>query len=211
MPGAICWLHTPLTNSSIEQWRTVVIVTGYTVFVTLWYDVVFTFANQRFGDVCWHNMHNILNALSLLVVLQCVTVMNLNYERSQGRKSEQNTALNAKTEQFITAKISGNALKQGTRTHSVPRRQRSSPMPIYKGTYQKSGVKHTQHCKTSMSHRIAVKQRRYAAGGRPELAVWHFLNHTRTENAHEVPAPDLDGGGLGPRRDGRPHVRIQNA
>jgi len=26
---------------------------------------------------------------------------------------EQNTALNAKTEQFITAKISGNALKQG--------------------------------------------------------------------------------------------------
>jgi len=25
--------------------------------VTLQYDVIFTFANQHFGDVCWHNMH----------------------------------------------------------------------------------------------------------------------------------------------------------
>jgi len=39
--------------------------------------------------------------------LQCVTVININYQRS----------LN--TEQFITAKISGNALKQWSRTHSV--------------------------------------------------------------------------------------------
>jgi len=28
-----------------------VIVTGYTLFVTLQYDVIFTFANQRFGEV----------------------------------------------------------------------------------------------------------------------------------------------------------------
>jgi len=34
----------------------VVIVTGYTLFVTSQYDVIFTFANQRFGEVCWHNM-----------------------------------------------------------------------------------------------------------------------------------------------------------
>jgi len=27
------------------------------LFVTLQYDVIFTFANQHFGDVCWHNMH----------------------------------------------------------------------------------------------------------------------------------------------------------
>jgi len=37
----------------------------------------------------------------------------------QVRKPEQNTALNAKTEQFTTAKISGNALKQRSETHSV--------------------------------------------------------------------------------------------
>jgi len=35
----------------------------------------------------------------------------------QVRRLEQNTALNAKTEQFITAKICGNALKQGSRTN----------------------------------------------------------------------------------------------
>jgi len=33
----------------------VVIITGYTLFVTSQYDVIFTFANQRFGEVCWHN------------------------------------------------------------------------------------------------------------------------------------------------------------
>jgi len=50
-----------------------------------------------------------LHALSLLVVSGCnkyVTVMNAN-QRSP------------KTEQFITAKISGNVLKQGSRSHSA--------------------------------------------------------------------------------------------
>jgi len=37
----------------------------------------------------------------------------------QVRRLEQNTALNAKTEQFITAKISGNALTQGNTTNSM--------------------------------------------------------------------------------------------
>jgi len=42
-------------------------------------------------------------------MLQCVTVMNINYQRSP------------ETEQFMTAKISGNALKQGSRTHLMLR------------------------------------------------------------------------------------------
>jgi len=42
----------PPTKFSIEQWRMVVIVTGYTQFVTSQYDVIFTFANQRFDEVC---------------------------------------------------------------------------------------------------------------------------------------------------------------
>ena len=45
--------------------------------------------------------------------LQCVTVINIYYKRSP------------KTEQFITAKISDNALKQGSRTHSVLRQPSS--------------------------------------------------------------------------------------
>jgi len=57
-------------------------------------------------------MHNILYPLSLLVVVQYVTVMHINYQRSKfGDRSK--TALNAKTEQFITAKVSSNALKHG--------------------------------------------------------------------------------------------------
>jgi len=35
----------------------VVIVIGYALFVTSQYDVIFTFANQCFGEVCWHNIH----------------------------------------------------------------------------------------------------------------------------------------------------------
>jgi len=47
---------------------TVVIVTGYTLFVTSQYDFIFTFANQSFGEVYSLNVHIILHALSLLVV-----------------------------------------------------------------------------------------------------------------------------------------------
>jgi len=35
----------------------VVIATGYALFLTSQYDVIFTFANQCFGEVCWHNLH----------------------------------------------------------------------------------------------------------------------------------------------------------
>jgi len=47
----------PLPNSSIQQWRMVVSVTRFTMFVTSQYDVISTFANQRFGEVCWQNVH----------------------------------------------------------------------------------------------------------------------------------------------------------
>jgi len=56
----------PLPNSNIHQWGMVVIVTRYTLFVTSHYDVMVMFANQRFGEVCWHNMHIILHAPSSL-------------------------------------------------------------------------------------------------------------------------------------------------
>jgi len=36
----------PLPNSSIGQWRMVVIVTGHTLFVTSQHDVIFAFANN---------------------------------------------------------------------------------------------------------------------------------------------------------------------
>jgi len=52
----------------------------------------------------------------------------------QVRRPEQNTALNAKTEKFVTAKISGKALKQESITHSVLR-QCSSQLQKYKAAY----------------------------------------------------------------------------
>jgi len=52
-------------------------------FVTSQYEVIFQFANQRLAEVCWHNMHIILHALSLLVVVQFITVMNINYQLSK--------------------------------------------------------------------------------------------------------------------------------
>jgi len=50
-------LDAPLPNSGIEQQRMVIIVTGYTLRMTSQQDVIFTFANQRFGEVCSHNLH----------------------------------------------------------------------------------------------------------------------------------------------------------
>ena len=45
-------------------------VSGFTLFVTSHNDVIFTFATQDFGEVCGHNMHTILHALCLFVVVQ---------------------------------------------------------------------------------------------------------------------------------------------
>jgi len=44
-----CLIVCTLPNYCIEQWRIVAIAIGYTLFVTSQYDVIFTFANQRFG------------------------------------------------------------------------------------------------------------------------------------------------------------------
>jgi len=51
MPGATAWLDAPLPNASIEQWRLVVIVTGYMLFVMLYSDLQPTFWRNY-----WHNM-----------------------------------------------------------------------------------------------------------------------------------------------------------
>jgi len=75
----------------------------------------------------------------------CVAVMNINYQRYP------------KTEQFVTAKMCGNALKQGIRTQAVLR-QRSPQLQKYQAT--------------RMSCRIAVYQKVCGwDGGHPGLTV----------------------------------------
>jgi len=87
------------------------------------------------------------------------------------RISEENK-LNAATQQFITAKISGCVLKQGSKTHSS---LRQSNLQL-------------QNEAALMSCRIrAVEHRKCAArltGAHPVLQDRILLNYTRIENAH---------------------------
>jgi len=114
-----------------DQWRTQNIFMGgfhsvaygihlfwCALFVTSQFDVMFMFPNQPFGDVCWHNTH-IFDIHSPYLVCHCTEYKLLAF---QVRISEENT-LNATTQQFITAKISGFALKQGNKTHSSMRQR----------------------------------------------------------------------------------------
>ena len=97
----------------------------------------------------------------------------------QVRLSEENK-VNATLKQFITAKISGCALKQGSKTHSSMRQsnlQRKNQVAL-------------------MSCRIrAVKQRKSAtglAGAHPGLQDRILLNCTRIENPHKVRKKTFD-------------------
>ena len=59
MPGATAWLDAP---TKFQYWAVACRWWPFywihsTLFVTSQHDVIFTFANQRFGEVCWHNMH----------------------------------------------------------------------------------------------------------------------------------------------------------
>ena len=91
----------------------------------------------------------------------------------QASISEENT-INPTTQQFITAKVSGFALKQGSKTHSSLR-----PSDL-----------RWQNQAALMPCRIrAVEHRKCAAGPasvHPGLQGRILQNYTRIENAHEV-------------------------
>ena len=126
-------------------------------------DVVVPFLNQCFGDVCWQNMHIFLCIHSSYFMCHCTE-----YKLSalQVRLSEEN-ATNATTQQFVTANVSGCALKERSTTHSS----------IHQSNLQ------LQDEAALMSCRIwAVEHRKCAAG----LAGTHsglqdriWLNYTR--------------------------------
>jgi len=63
-------------------------------------------------------------SLTLLVVVKCVIVLNIKLLSAlQVRRPDKNTALNIRTEQYITSKISGNASKQRSKTLNGTTRQ----------------------------------------------------------------------------------------
>jgi len=57
------------------------------LFVTSQFDVISMFPNQRFGEVCWHNMHIFLHPLPLF----CVVALNINYQHSKLAIAEKQT------------------------------------------------------------------------------------------------------------------------
>jgi len=48
-----CLIVCPIPKASIKQLHMMVIVTGYTLLVTSQYDVISTFVNQSYDEVCW--------------------------------------------------------------------------------------------------------------------------------------------------------------
>ena len=147
----------------------VVICIWFALFVTSQFYVISMFPNQRFGEVCWHNMHIFLHPLPLFMY-HCTE-----YKLSalQVRLSEENK-LNATTQQFITAKISGCALKQWSETHSSLRQsnlQRKNEAALR--SRQIRAVEHWRHAAG-------------LAGADPGLRDRILLNYTKIENAHKV-------------------------
>jgi len=134
-------------------------VFGMRSFVTSQFDVIFMFPNQR-----------LFYTHSPYFMCHCTEYKLSAY---QVRISEENK-LNATTQQFITAKMSGCALKQGSKTHlslrqSYLQRQKQAAL---------------------MSCRIrAVEHRKYTAGlagVHPGLQDRNLLSYTRIENAHKA-------------------------
>jgi len=70
------------------QWHRVVICIWCALFVTSQFDVIVLFPNQRFGEVCWHNMHIFLYIHSSYFMCQCTEYKLLEL---QVRLSEENT------------------------------------------------------------------------------------------------------------------------
>jgi len=157
------------------QWHMVAICICCALFVTSQFDVIVMFPSQCFGEffdiICMffyiHSPYFMCHCTEYkLLVLQV-------------RLSEENT-LNATTQQSKTAKISGCALKQGSKTHSS---MRQSNLQL-------------QNEAALMSYRIrAVEHRKGAAvlpGAHPGLKIRILLNYTRIKNAHKVRKKTFD-------------------
>jgi len=156
MHGKRVWVvavaHAGIFNGwDFIQWYMVVVCIWCALFVTSQFDFIFMFRNQRFGEVCWHNRHIRLHALPYFMC-HCTE-----YKLSalQVRISEENK-LNATTQQFISAKISGCVLKEGGKTHSLLR--------------QSSLQRQNEAALTSYRIR-AVEYRKCATG----LACWDII------------------------------------
>ena len=82
------WRTRKLFMGGFIQRHRVVICIWCALFVTSQNDVIVLFPNQRFGEVCWHNMHIFLYIHSSYFMCQCTEYKLLEL---QVRLSEENT------------------------------------------------------------------------------------------------------------------------
>jgi len=145
-------------------------------FSGIWWSFVF--------GVCCLRIHNLTSysCLQTTILVKFVDIICIifythspyfiNYQRSKlGYRRKMNSTLR---QQFITAKIPGCALKQGSKAYSSLRQSNVQP----------------QNEAALMSCRIrAVEHRKCAAGlpgAHPGLQDRILLNYTRSKNAHKV-------------------------
>ena len=168
------WCTQKIFMGGFTQQHMVVFSIWCALFVTSQFDVTVIFPNQRFGEVCWLNMHIFLHSLPYFMG-HCTEYM---LSALQVRLLEENK-LNATTQQLITAKISGCALNQGSKTHSSLRQCNLQ----------------LQNETALMSCPIRAVECRSAAGlGGAHAGVQDriLLNYTRIENAHKVRKKTFD-------------------
>ena len=157
------------------QRRRVVICIWCALFVTSQNDVIVLFPNQRFGEVCWHNMHIFLYIHSYFMC-QCTEYKLLELRTPNATIRTPNATLrtpNATIQQFVTAKISGGALKQGSKAHSS----------IRQSNLQRKNEAALMSCRIrAVEHRLSGDG---LAGAQPGLKNRILQNYTRIENAHK--------------------------
>ena len=62
------WRTQKIFMGDFNQWHMVGICIWCAMFVTSQFDVIVMFPNQRFGEICWHNMHILPHTLPLIYV-----------------------------------------------------------------------------------------------------------------------------------------------
>jgi len=82
------WRTQKIFMGGFIQWHRVVICVCCALFVTSQFDVIVLFANQRFSEVRWHNMHVFLYIHSPYFMCHCT---EYNLLALQVRLSEENT------------------------------------------------------------------------------------------------------------------------
>jgi len=71
-----CGVRRKFSWGGFIQWHRVVICIWCALFVMSQFDVIVLFPSQRFGEVCWHNMHIFLYIHSSYFMCQCTEYIN---------------------------------------------------------------------------------------------------------------------------------------